>query len=91
MKRLRFHRGSAFIDVKIKDRTITYVSPIMNLVPLIINLDKLDEQKDKIKKMNLDKEALKELANLKTEEEMEIDLIKDLRKSGWRHIKYGSS
>ena len=80
----RFMRGSAYVDVVIKGREITFITALLNFVPIKIDLDKLDKQKDKIKQMKLDKKLLKELSNLKTEEDMFKDLKKDLPKSGWR-------
>lgn len=76
-------RGSAYIDVIIEGRKLSFATPMLNYVPIKIDLDKLDEHLDKIRQMNLDEELLNQLSNLKTEEEMKNDLVEDLQKSGW--------
>lgn len=85
MKRLRFIRGSVFIQVKIEGRTIEFVTPMLNFVPIRIDLNKLNEQKEKLSRLDMDEDFIKALSRLKTEEELAKDLIKDLTKSGWRY------
>ena len=87
MKELVFIRGGGFRKVIIKGRDIAFILPELNNVPLVINLDKLDEHKKDIKKMKFDKKTLKELSELITEEDLARDLKKDLQRTGWRLIK----
>ncbi len=84
----RFYRGSVYIDVYIKGRVLTFVTPLLNFVPIKIDLDKLEEQKDKMSRVKIDKETLRVLSSLKTEEEMIEDLKEDMIKSGWRFNEY---
>ncbi len=87
MKQLSFTRGAALRRVFINKRVISFLVAELNNVPLKIDLDKLEEEKDKIKKMKIDKETLKELAKLQTEKEIALDVINDFEKSGWRRIR----
>ena len=87
MKQLSFTRGSALRRVFIKGRVITFLLGELNNVPLKIDLDKLDQHKDKLNKMKMDKEFLKELSNLQTEKEIALDVTYDLEKAGWRRIR----
>ncbi len=87
MKQISFTRGAALRRVFINGRVISFLTGELNNVPLKIDLDKLDEYKDKIKKMKLDMELLKDLAKLKTEKELSLDVINDFEKSGWRVIR----
>ena len=87
MKQISFTRGAALRRIFINGRTFTYLGAELNNVPLKINLDKLNEHKDKIKKMNLDIKLLKEIAKLQTEDEIASDFIQDFQKSGWRRIR----
>lgn len=84
MKELSFTRGAALRRVFIDGRKISFLTAELNNVPLTINLDKLDEEKDKIKKMGFDKGELEQLSSLKTEKDLVQDVIKDFEKSGWR-------
>lgn len=86
MVELAFTRGSALRRVFIYGRTISFLTAELGYTPLKINLDKLDEEKDKIKKMGLDKKTLKQLSKLKTEEDLVKDVTKDFEKSGWRLV-----
>ncbi len=87
MKQISFTRGAALRRVFINKRVISFLVAELNNVPLKIDLDKLEEEKDKIKKMKIDKETLKELAKLQTEKEIALDVINDFEKSGWRRIR----
>lgn len=87
MKQISFTRGSALRRVFINKRVISFLAAELNNVPLKIDLDKLEEQEDKIKKMKIDKETLDELAKLQTEKEISLDIINDFEKSGWRRIR----
>ncbi len=87
MKQLSFTRGAGLRRVFITGRVITFLVGELNNVPLKIDLDKLDQHKDKFDKLGLDKEFLKELSNLKTEKEIALDITYDLEKAGWRMIR----
>ncbi|KKN59024.1 hypothetical protein LCGC14_0545790 [marine sediment metagenome] len=87
MKQISFTRGAALRRVFINGRVISFLAAELNNVPLKIDLDKLEEQKDKIKKMKIDKETLEELAKLRTEKEIALDITNDFKKSGWRKIR----
>ncbi len=89
MKRIRFTRGSAYVEVIISGREITFTTPLLNYVPIKIHLDKLEEHKNKLGKMKMDTKILKELSLLKTEEDMLRDLIKDMEESGWEYFLFG--
>lgn len=84
MKELVFFRGNGLRRVFIDGRKISFLTAELGFTPLTIDLDKLDEEKDKIDKMKLDKKVLKELSNLKTEEDLIRDVVKDFERSGWR-------
>ena len=87
MIKLSFVRGSALRRVFINGRKVSLLTGELGNTPLTIDLDKLDEQKDKIKEMNMDKKELEKLVKLKTEEEIAKDITKDFRISGWRSIR----
>ena len=87
MIQLSFLRGSALRRVFINGRVISLLTGELNNVPLKIDLDKLDEQKDRIKKMELDEKMLKELSRLQTEKEISLDVIHDFEKSGWVRVR----
>lgn len=89
MINLRFQRGSAFIQVRIENRTIEFITPMLNMQPIKIDLDKLDEYKERIEKMNIDNEFIEELSKLETEQQMADDLVKDLQKNGWEVVENG--
>ncbi len=87
MKQISFTRGAALRRVFINGRVISFLTAELNNVPLKIDLDKLEESKDKLDKMEVDKEFLKELANLKTEEDIALDIQYDFEKSGWKRFR----
>jgi len=87
VKQISFTRGAALRRVFINGRVISFLAAELNNVPLKINLDKLEEEKDKIKKMKIDKETLEELAKLQTEQEIALDITNDFKQSGWRRIR----
>lgn len=87
---LVFVTGSAMRRVFIKDREVTFIAAELKFQPLIIQLDKIRDQKDKIEKMKLsgeDIELIESLAELGSEEEIAQDIINDFKKTGWRLIK----
>lgn len=85
--KISFVRGGALRRVFIYGRKVSFLTGELGNTPLTIDLDKLDEQKEKMREMNIDKKELEKLSKLKTEEELAADIIKDFRKSGWREIK----
>ena len=87
MIQLAFIRGSGLRKVIIKGREIAFILPELNNVPLVLNLDKLEEHKEDIKQMKIDKETLDELMQLVTEEDLANDIMKDLKRTGWRVLK----
>ena len=87
MKDLAFVRGGALRKVYVKDKVITIMTGEMGFTPFVIDLDRLDKVKGKLDKIKADEEFLKELAQLKTEEEIVRDVVKDFQKGGWREIK----
>ncbi len=87
MIQISFTRGAALRRVFINKRVISFLTAELNNVPLKIDLDKLDERNEKLEKMNLDQQILKEIAKLKTEKEIALDIIYDFEKVGWRKIR----
>lgn len=87
MKELNFTRGAALRRVFIKGRVVSFMTGELGNTPLTIDLDKLDQEKDKIKRMKMDVNEMKELSKLKTEEDMAEDIINDFKKTGWTLIK----
>jgi len=87
MIQISFTRGAALRRVFINKRVISFLTAELNNVPLKIDLDKLDEQNEKIEKMKMDEEVLKEISKLKTEKEIAMDITYDFEKSGWRRIR----
>ena len=87
MKQISFTRGAALRRVFINGRVISFLTGELNNVPLKIDLDKLDEQKEKIEKMGMDEEILRQIAKLQTEQEIALDIIYDFEKAGWRRIR----
>lgn len=81
-----FMVGGAMRKVVVKGRKISFLTSELNFVPLIIDLDKLDEQKERIKKMKMDEKYIKELSLLKTPKKIAKDIIKDFKQSGWRLV-----
>jgi hypothetical protein len=86
MKKLVFIRGGGLRRVFINKRVITILAGEMGFAPFTVDLDKLDEEKDKIKKMKLDEKTLNELAKLETETEIAWDIKKDFYNQGWRSL-----
>ncbi len=87
-----FMVGGAMRKIVVDKRKVSFLTHELNFVPLIIDLNKLDEQKERIEKMNMDGEQIKKLAALKTEKQIANDIIKDFKQSGWRLVhKHGDS
>jgi len=86
---LVFAIGGAYRRVFINGRKIGFLTAEIGYTPLVIDLDKLEsgENKSELKKIEASKEFLKELRELKTENEIAKDIIKDFQKSGWRLVK----
>ena len=83
---MNFMVGGAIRKVVVKGRKISFLTAELSFVPYIIDLDKLDKEKEKIKEMKMDKKLIKELALLKTEKDLANDIIKDWKKQGWRLV-----
>jgi hypothetical protein len=82
-------RGGEYRKVFIEKRKVTFYSAELKFVPLIIDLDKMKEIKDKREKYNLSIEDLKllyELKKLNDEEAMFKDIVKDFKQSGWKMV-----
>lgn len=89
MIQIVFMRGGEYRKVFINKRIVTFYSAELKFVPLIIDLDKMKEIKDKREKYNLSVEDLKllyELKELNDEEAMFKDLVKDFKQSGWKMV-----
>lgn len=87
MINLAFVSGSSLRRVVINNRLVSMMSQETGFAPIKMDLDKIDEKQIK-KKMG--KEGLKfirQLANLKTEEDLAKDITKDFQATGWRRIK----
>jgi len=84
MIKLIFVTGGGMRKVIIDGRVVHFTSIEFGYKPLSINLDKLDEEREKIDKLNLEKEDILEISLLKTEEDIANDIIKDFQKTGWR-------
>ncbi len=91
MIRLNFMVGGSMRRVLIEDRIITFLCEELNDVPLKLNLDKLNEEKEKIKQLNFDVDELKKISKLKTERQIADDIIEDFKKTGWRLVGRGHS
>ena len=88
--KLTFITGSAIRRVIIKGRIITLLAAEISNKPLTINLDEINSQEEKFKKMNLSEDdirLIKELSKLGNEEEIAQDIITDFQKTGWRLAK----
>ena len=88
MIKLIFAIGGALRKVFINNRKVSLLSAETNFVPVEIDLDKIDNN---LKKKISDEEKilLKEVALLRTEEDMANDIKIDFQKKGWRLIKRG--
>ncbi len=86
MIRLTFITGAGIRRVLIEGRKITFIVQELNNSPLVIDLDKLEEEetKKKIDTMGIDKETIDILSSLKTEEAIAEDITIDFQRSGWR-------
>ena len=89
MKEITFLRGGAYRVVVIKERVVSLMAPELYNQPISVNLDKIEEEEDKIKKAKIPKKELEKLRMLDTEDEIAEDIIKDFQKDGWRVTQYG--
>ncbi|HEC39522.1 hypothetical protein LCGC14_0538250 [marine sediment metagenome] len=87
MIQISFTRGSALRRIFINGRVISFLTAELNNVPLKIDLDKLDHEREKIDKLGIDEELLREFSQLQTEKEIALDITYDFEKSGWRRIR----
>ena len=79
--------GGNMKRVFINGRKVSLMAAELGNAPLEIDLDKLEENKDNLEKMKVDKQMLKELSQLETEEDMVRDIVKDFQSTGWRRVK----
>lgn len=84
MIKLVFVIGGGMRKVIIEKRTIHFITVELGWKPLSINLDKLDEEREKIDKCGLNKDDIAKISLLKTEEDIANDIKKDFQRSGWR-------
>lgn len=87
MIQLGFVQGSRVRRVVIKGKEVSLMSSETGFVPLKLDLNKLEEQKEKFTKLKLTEEDIKtlhELRKLGSEQEMADDIKKDFKKTGWR-------
>lgn len=87
MIKLFFVRGSTVRQVYIDSRKISFLSPEVGYKPIVMDLDKINEKDFRDKLSTEELELMQEVANLKTEEEMALDLKKDFQRTGWRLFK----
>ncbi len=86
MIKLTFITGAGMRRVSIDGKSVTFITSELGETPLIVDLEKLDDKKmlDTIKKAKMDKDILKELKDLQSEEEIAHDIKIDFQKNGWR-------
>jgi hypothetical protein len=83
---LKFFSGNDSRIITIKDKIIFFTSPLLNNIPIKIDLNKLKENEKIIKNANINQHDLKIITNMKNEEERAKSIIDDFKKSGWRLI-----
>ncbi len=81
---LFFSRGSAIRRVFIDGRVITLLDAAVGNVPIIIDLDKIDEKQIKERMGEEGMKFIREIALLKTDEEIVQDIKRDFQSVGWR-------
>ncbi len=87
MIRLSFVTGGSLRKVTLENNKIAMMTPETNMVPMVFDLDKLEDN-PKFKDMNVEQRKLfEEIKLLKTEEEKAKDIIKDFQRTGWRLLK----
>lgn len=87
---MNFMMGAAMRKVIVNRRKISLLTAELNFVPLEIDLDKLEEMKPKIKKMNLPEDAfldLEKIAKLYNEKFIAKDIENDFKNSGWKMVR----
>ncbi len=87
MIRLSFVTGSALRKVTISGRKILMASQETGFVPIDFDLDKLEDSKVFNQLTEEQKLLFEEIKNLKTEDEMAEDIIKDFKQTGWKLAK----
>lgn len=89
---LAFVAGSSLRRVTIDERVISFLVAENNFVPIQVDLDKINSDKEIQKKLGKENvKLLKEIALLKTEEDMAQDVIRDFQRTGWRRISKNAS
>lgn len=81
---LIFIKRNAQIRIYIKDREIALFAN--GIPPIMINLDKLEEHKERIIAIGMSRKEIEEIAALANEEQIAESIKDDLFKSGWRLI-----
>lgn len=87
MIKVSFVRGSSLRRVFIDGRKISLMAQETGFTPMSMDLDAIDEKKVRKEMGNDGLKLIKEIALLKTEKEMEKDIIKDFQQTGWRRFK----
>jgi len=83
---LVFGAGGGLRTVFIKDNIVTLISAETNYVPVQMDINKM-RQNEKLKNDPRMQNLMMEVNELKTEEDMAKDIIKDFQEQGWRLIK----
>lgn len=87
MIKLSFAVGGSLRRAVVNGRKISFASQETGFVPMIMDLDKLDEKVINEDMGSEDLKLIKEIKKLKTEKAMAKDIIKDFQRTGWRLIK----
>lgn len=89
MIKLSFIMGGNIRKIIIEKRKITFITPELKFVPLIIELDNIKDKISDMEKMNFsddEKKMIEELSILGSEEEIYKDIKNDFQNRGWRCI-----
>lgn len=87
MIKLSFVRGSSLRKAFINGRKISLMSQETGFAPISMDLDKINEKEIKKKMGSEGLKFIKEIALLRTEQDMAKDIIRDFQQTGWRCIK----
>lgn len=92
--KLSFVRGGALRKVVVKDRKVSIMTGELGFEPFTIDLNKLEDLENHKAYANMspeEKEEIKELAKLGTDEEIAKDITRDWKKTGWRSFKHDTN
>jgi len=85
---LVFIRGGGLRKIFINKKVINFLTAELNFQPLEIDLNKINEEELKKKKLSdEDIKTIKALSKLGSEEEIARDITKDFQRTGWRKLK----